>query len=291
MTSKTKLPSTLVVGSDGLVGHTLINFLRKTGRNVLGTTRRSDCVNDQNFFLDLSKNVEYWKSPLNVQTAVVCAGITRIEACQNTPEESKKVNVDGISMLIKNLVAAGIFVIYLSTNQVFDGSKPYRMPDDALCPITEYGRQKAEAESFLHTLKDNVAIVRFSKILSTKDPLFEQWKTSLKKGEVIYPFWDMVLAPVPLDFVIKVLQLVIDKHLSGVLQVSGGYDLSYAEAAYLSAKYMKVESSLIQPISAYITNRFKETLPTHTTLNCDRLKREFKILPPDVRWTIQKMFS
>jgi hypothetical protein len=46
------------------------------------------------------------------------------------------------------------------TNLVFDGSVPCRNAHDAACPVTEYGRQKAEAEKQLLALGNMAAVVR-----------------------------------------------------------------------------------------------------------------------------------
>lgn len=139
-------PHYLVVGADGMVGNALITRLRQPGLCVLGTTRRRDTVSEKCLHLNLADNTQQWRPPRPVDMAFLCAGETRIQACKNNPAESAKINVEGISQLAKNLQREGTFVIYLSTNQVFDGSVPFRSPHDPCCPITEYGRQKAEAE-------------------------------------------------------------------------------------------------------------------------------------------------
>jgi dTDP-4-dehydrorhamnose reductase len=287
---KSKCSNILVVGADGLVGNALIKHLQDLETSVIATTRRPERVNKENLFLDLQSDLGDWKFPPHVAAAVVCAGATRIEACQNYPAESRKVNVNGTLALINRLVSEGIFVIYLSTNQVFDGSISHRMPDDVPCPITEYGRQKAETETLICSLKRDTSIIRFSKILSLKDPLFESWKVSMRKAEVIHPFSDMFLAPVPVDFVVRVIESVIMMRLTGILQVSGSYDLSYEQAAYLGAEQMHTDTAIIKAISAHQTGRFKESLPKHTTLNCDRIEK-LGLIPPDVRETIQRCFS
>jgi dTDP-4-dehydrorhamnose reductase len=191
---------------------------------------------------------------------------------------------------VKNLVAGGAFVIYLSTNQVFDGSVPHRLPDDPLSPVTEYGRQKAEAERQIRQHGDSVAVVRFTKILEPSPLLFSAWVESLKNGESIQPFSDMVLSPIPLSCAVSVLRLVADQRLPGILQVSGESDVSYAEAARLAVKLVKADPSLVKPIKASESARFIEPLPKHTTLNTDRLKSTLGIIPPGVRWTIERAF-
>ena len=132
-------PLYLIVGADSMVGSALITRLRQTGARVLGTTRRRENVSEECLHLDLADNVQQWRPPQPVDVAILCAGVTALQACKNNPTESAKINVAGLTQLARNLFRDGAFVIYLSTNQVFDGSVPFRSAHDPRCPVTEYG--------------------------------------------------------------------------------------------------------------------------------------------------------
>jgi dTDP-4-dehydrorhamnose reductase len=284
------VPVTLIIGSDSLVGGALMAYLQKAGVPVMGTTRRREAVDKTHPYLDLAHDADAWQYPQPVDVAIICAGVTKREACRQEPARSAEVNVKGAAAIVKNLVAKGTFVIYLSSDQVFDGSVPYRLPDDPYSPVTEYGRQKAEAERQVSRWGDSTAIVRFSKILEPEPPLFIEWVKSLKQGRTIHPFADIPLAPVPLPCAISVLRLMADRRLPGILQVSGERDISYAEAARMGARLLKVNPDLVQPVKACELGRFTEPLPAHTTLNIDRLRSALGIIPPEVRWTVETAF-
>lgn len=278
---------TLVVGSDGLIGKALMAHLKCAGSRVLGTTRRYEQVDDIHLYLDLAKNVNDWQCPFPVKVAVVCAGVTNLETCRRDPIASAAVNVEGVPALVKNLVNSGAFVIYLSTNQVFDGTVPYRKTDDPLLPITEYGRQKAEAERRISAFGDSVAIVRLTKVLCPDYALFSSWIEAMKKGNLLQPFSDMVIAPIPLSCVVSVIRLLADRRSSGIFHVSGERDISYAEAAFLGAELLGADSFLIQPVNA---SQLGHSVPAHTTLNTDSLRVALGIEPPDVTWTVKMAY-
>ncbi len=283
--------SILIVGSDSFVGRALMAYLQQSGEPVLGTTRRHETVDEAHLYLNLAEGLGEWQCPQPVAIAIVCAGVTKLEACQRDPVTTARVNVQATTALVKKLVTKGVFVIYLSTNQVFDGAKPHRLPDDPVSPVTVYGRQKAEAERQISQWGDSVAIVRFTKILEPKPPLFIEWAESLKHGKIIHPFSDMFMAPIPLSCAVSVLRLVADRRLPGTLQVSGESDVSYAEAALLGTRLLKADPNRVQPVKASESGRFTEPLPTHTTLNIDRLKSALGITPPVIRWTIETAFE
>jgi len=282
---------TLVVGSDSLIGAALIVELRKTGQRVVGTTRRQETVDESNLHLDLSPDPAEWNCPWPVSVAVLCAGVTSIETCRRKPATTARVNVDGISALAKSLATQGAFVVYLSTNQVFDGSEAGRRADDPTSPVTEYGRQKAEAEGHISRLVGSISIVRLTKVLHPDTPLFSRWRDALDQGDPVQPFSDMYMAPVPLDLVVTVLRLVCERRLEGVLQVSGNRDVSYAEAALVGARMLGADEGLVEPVRSRDRSGGVEPNPRHTTLNTDSVESTLGIAPPDVRETIEMAFG
>lgn len=257
----------------------------------MGTTRRLDSVGKSMVYLDLAADVENWICPMPITVAYLCAGLNNLESCRKNPRESASVNVHGIAALADLLVGNGAFVIYLSTNQVFDGSVPHHLPDEPVSPVTEYGRQKAEVERQISQWGDCAAIVRLTKIIESPFPLFSRWADSLEKEKVISPFVDMSMAPVPLNCGISILRIVADLRLPGILQVSGEEDISYAEAACLGARLLGFDVGLVKPITVLESGNYIEPVPANTTLNIDRLKHILGIVPPDVRWTIMQAFK
>jgi dTDP-4-dehydrorhamnose reductase len=284
-------PVHLVIGADGLVGGALVRRLRDSGQPVAATTRRRANVTEDRIYLDLTEPPDNWTFPWPIGVATICAGITKAQACKDDPRATGAVNNQGMTSLIAALAAAGAFVIFLSTNQVFDGSKPFQVPHASLSPITEYGRQKAEVERRMMQYDERAAIVRFAKILGPQPALIPTWVGQLSKGEPIHPFSDMTMAPIPLSCAVTVLSLVAEFRFSGIFQLSGQEDITYADAACLGAKILGLDSTLIQPVTGAQSGTYTEPIPSYTSLSIDRLRSTFGIVPPDARWTIETAFA
>ena len=281
----------LVVGSDCPIGKLLVTRWQTAGRKVLGTTRRRELVGANTLYLDLTEDLETWQCPPNVRVAILCAGISKLEICRQDPNGSFRVNVTGIVTLARKLSEQGVFIVYPSTNHVFDGSIPLRKPEESTCPVTEYGVQKAEAEKQLLRLGDSVAVVRTAKIIGPEQSLFAKWAESLRRGQEIHPFSDMRLAPVPLSLAASVLHRVTEQRLPGVLQLSGDRDISYEEAARIGARVLGASEKLIQPILAAEAQIGPDPLFAHTTLNMDLLKTKLGVVPPEAYATVAAAFS
>lgn len=283
-------PSILVAGADSMIGAALIAELEATGWPVTGTGRRAK-RDDKTLELDLADDMAHWESPARVDVLVICAGVTGMGECADDPEGSRKVNVDGISALAENFVAKGSFVIHLSSNQVFDGRRPFPPVDAAVSPITEYGRQKAEAERRILTLKNSVAILRMTKVLGQHDKLFETWLALLRKGEPIRPFSDVNFSPVPLKFVVSVLKTMAKLRPAGLFHLSGDKDVSYEYAARMAARMAGAKGELVRPLTAQSAEAYSEPQPKNTALDGASLVSFFGEAPPPVNQTLRAAFT
>jgi dTDP-4-dehydrorhamnose reductase len=119
--------------------------------------------------------------------------------------------------------------------------------------------------------------------------LLKEWQRALNNGEVIHPFKDMVISPVPLNFVVTGLKRIIELRLPGIVQISGEKDITYADAAYYVADKIGARKHLVQPVNSLEAGIPAESAPSHTTLDTSRLRAELGLDPPDVWTTIDSM--
>ncbi|MCG8605170.1 sugar nucleotide-binding protein, partial [bacterium] len=163
--------ATLVVGGDSVIGKALVEKLRLAGETVLATTRRHEIVSESRPYLDLSTNDTRWQPAVPISKAFLCAATTSLKACELEPKKSRRTNVDHTVAVTRQLSQTGAFVVFISSNLVYDGARPYREANEPTCPTVEYGKQKAAAEEQLLQL-DRLAVVRCTKVLQSPFPLF-----------------------------------------------------------------------------------------------------------------------
>jgi dTDP-4-dehydrorhamnose reductase len=190
------------------------------------------------------------------------------------------VNVHGAAIVARALVAAGAFVVFLSTNQVFDGTRPQVPADAPTCPLNAYGRQKAAAEREVLAFAPCVAVVRLTKVVVGDREIFYDWQKALSAGDTIEAFTDMVLAPIPLDFTVSALAEIGRARRGGIWQISGPADIPYVEAARLIAHRVGQPENRVRAISARERGFPAHLTPRHTTLDTSRLQRELALTPP-----------
>jgi dTDP-4-dehydrorhamnose reductase len=281
----------LVIGADGVIGNALSQSLKRSGKNVLETSRRKEALSNERIFLDFEENISLSGIPDKVSVAFFCVAFNSLEYCRREPAKTALVNVDNTVKLAKELVKAGTFVVFLSTNLVYDGSVPFTKADTPVSPQTEHGRQKAEAERQLLVLGNLTSVIRLTKIFGPDMRLIQEWILALQNNKVIHPFSDKVVSPLPLSFAIEVFCRMAEKKLSGIVQVSGDRDVTYAQLAYRVAERMGVNRNLIRPISARESGLELEHLPQNTTLDATRLVEELKMKVPAVLPNIDLMID
>lgn len=275
----------LILGIDSFIGATLKIYLESKGIEVWGTTRRTANIGPKTLYLDLSADIKSWIIPSKCfKAAVFCCGVTSIKDCGLNPESSRKVNLDSTIYLANRLAKEGIFIIFLSSNKVFDGTVPWTPPNHKLTPTTEYGLQKSIAENEILKLGEQSAIVRFTKIVTPKMPLIQNWIDHLRNSRKIYPYSNMVISPIPVEFVIQVLDILLEKKISGITQVSAKFDISYEKIAYYLAYLMNIEDGLIDPIVCTEGSN-------NSTLDIGRLQQDFGMEPPSILNTLNNLLS
>jgi dTDP-4-dehydrorhamnose reductase len=272
--------SILVVGADGLIGRALACRFAGEGRSMVQTALIPRPGAEM---LDLARNAATWRPSQPISVAYLCAARTSLDYCRKHPVESRAVNVTGTVAVAEMLAAQGTQVVFLSSNLVLDGSTALAKTDASTRPQTEYGRQKAEVEHEL-LARPGVCVVRLTKVLGPNSPLLVKWATALRAGQIVRPFADMVMAPVPLTFAVAALCGVGAAHLTGIVQVSGTQDISYEQAARYIAQRVGAKQEQVQPVLAADSDLGLEHVPTYSTLDTTRLLAELQLAPPEP-WT------
>jgi len=164
----------LLVGGDSEIGAATYLHLKAAGRIAAATTRRRQLAGPDRPLLDLAADLSSWAPAPETSAACIFAATARLADCAADPAGSATINVLQTLTLAERLTARNIYVLFLSSNQVFDGSVPHVRADAPTCPLSEYGRQKARAEAVLRERMLGgapIGILRLAKVVSANMPL------------------------------------------------------------------------------------------------------------------------
>jgi dTDP-4-dehydrorhamnose reductase len=135
---------TVVTGAGGMLGRAVVE--RFASRHEVVPQRRADCD-----LADLRATVR-WIGAQRPQIIVHGAAWTDVDGCEGDPERAFRDNAWATRNVALAAQLAGAAVCYVSTDYVFDGTKPSPyVEDDAPAPANVYGASKRAGE--LHVLR------------------------------------------------------------------------------------------------------------------------------------------
>src|SRR3569833_1882207 len=149
-------PRILVTGANGQVGWELMRRADKFGVTALGTDSKTLDITDPHAVAAMIQ-------PGAFDVVVNAAAYTAVDKAESEPEKAYAVNRDGAAYLAQACAKAGIPLIHISTDYVFDGTKqgPY-VEDDPINPINVYGASKAAGEQAIREHLEQHLILRTS---------------------------------------------------------------------------------------------------------------------------------
>jgi dTDP-4-dehydrorhamnose reductase len=148
--------SILIAGRNGRVARDLIEAADGLGLEVTALGRPDLDLNDR----DCVARVVEAVAPRAIVNA---AGQVVVDEAERDPQRAFAINCDGAAHLAAAAARAGIPLLHLSSDYVFDGAKmePYR-EDDPVAPLSVYGRSKAAGEQAVLAAHPGAIVVRTS---------------------------------------------------------------------------------------------------------------------------------
>ena len=164
----------LITGGAGQVGIELARQSWPADVELLMPTRDA---------LDIgsAESVSAWFAAHDVAAVINCAAYTAVDKAEIEPEAAFLANATGPKLLAKASAKAGIPIIHVSTDYVFDGVKDGAYGEgDPVAPLGVYGASKLEGERAIATANPRAVILRTAWVLSSHRANF--LKTMLRAG-------------------------------------------------------------------------------------------------------------
>jgi dTDP-4-dehydrorhamnose reductase len=166
----------LVFGHSGQVATALREAALPAGWSVRTVGRAEADITD-------ADAVESIVASSGADLVINAAAYTAVDRAESEPEIAFAVNRDGAAHVAKSSARAGLPLIHISTDYVFDGKtagRAYR-ESDPVNPLSAYGVSKASGENAVRKMAPRHAIVRTSWIYGPHGHNFV--RTMLKFGE------------------------------------------------------------------------------------------------------------
>jgi dTDP-4-dehydrorhamnose reductase len=233
----------LILGSSGLLGLHLINYLKKYHKNFqINIFKRSNIYNFNN-----NKFCARFLKKNSFDYIINLSAITDIDFCKNNKKLTKSVNYEIVNLICKNILKYNLkcHLIHISTDQIY--KKYINNFEEKFNIINYYSRTKILAEK--ECLKVNSTIIRtnfFGNSLNNKRLSFTDWiYYNLKKNSKIYVATDILFSPVRIKTLCKIIHLCILRKKIGIFNVGSNKGFSKYNFAIYFAKLLKMNKNLI----------------------------------------------
>lgn len=280
----------LVTGTNGQLGHDVVNELIQRGHTAFGSGRYSKGGDTSEYAslyiqMDITDEVSVHTilHTLKPDAVIHCAAWTAVDEAEEKTAIAFAVNSSGT----KNIAAAcreiGCKMMYISTDYVFDGLgvKPWQPDCIDYHPLNIYGKSKLEGEKAVSALVKRYFIVRTSWVFGSNGSNFVKTILNIgRKNPTLRVVNDQIGRPTYTCDLAKLLVDMIESEKYGYYHASNeGEYISWYDFACEIICRARLKAAVV-PVSTTEYGQSKALRPANSRLDTSKLERAgFNPLP------------
>jgi len=224
----------LVTGALGMLGHDVARAGERAGHELVLVDLPELDITDEAAVAALLEELN--ARPGGLDGVVNCAAWTDVDGAQEKADAARAVNADGAGVLARGAAAAGVPLVHVSTDYVFDGSAPLDeagnprayLERDQTGPQSVYGITKLEGERQVLAASRRHAVARTAWLYGVDGANFpatmlrlaaERDAVQVVTDQVGSPTWSGHLAPALLG--------LLERGVAGIVHLTGGGHVSW----------------------------------------------------------------
>jgi dTDP-4-dehydrorhamnose reductase len=181
-----------------------------------------------------------------------CAALASIEECEKRPEHARRLNVEVPRLLAVHAARAGVPLVHISTDAVFEGARglhAHRETDEP-SPLSIYARTKKDAERAVLDAYPQALVARvnfYGWSPSGRRSLAEYFTTSLAQGTPTPGFTDVTVSTLYVGDLVDALVELVDVQATGIVNVTSSQAITKFDFGRLIATGLGVDPGLVVP--------------------------------------------
>ena len=252
-----------ILGGRGMLGCDLALACQRQGFNAV--------VYDLPEF-DITNPAHLQQVVSSAQVIVNCAAYTNVDGAESEPELAYKVNAEAVGRLGALAKKAGLWLLHISTDFVFDGklNRPY-LETDQPNPINVYGKSKLAGEQLLVESGGNFCIMRIQWTYGLHGNNFvTKLIQRAKAGQGLRVVDDQIGSPTATTEVAKTIcKLLFSKPVGIFHFASSGYVSRYKMARFIFDQLSMDVELLPCKSSDYLTAAAR---PLNSRFDCGKIR-------------------
>lgn len=249
------LPNAFITGGSGLLGLNILLHRPECYQfTALENKREIKLFNIKTTRTDLTnlKSIEDTLKFCKPKLIWHAAGMTNVDDCEKYPNKANLINGVFPGNVAKVSHELGVKFVYISTDQLFDGTKSFCEEKEDTNPVNEYGSSKALGEKLVLKYNPEAIIARcnfFGWGPSYKRSFSDFILDNLSKGKPIRLADDIFYTPALAQNLIGTIFDLVNRDASGIFNLAGSERLSKFEFGFKMAEIFGLKTSLINRVS------------------------------------------
>jgi len=237
-----------VTGGSGLLGYRIAELALEKGYEVYSGYCHNKPLAGEAVKIDLSDPASAFEVTREVKPDVVMhtAALTDVDMCEKEKELAFKINVEGTKAIAEAARKLNSFLIYVSTDYVFDGNKGMYRENDETNPVNYYGYTKLLGERYCDCIA-RTCVIYGAKPASGKVNFVLWLIDKLRNGEKVRITTDQYITPTLNTNLARMMLEIAEKELKGVFHLAGATRVSRFEFAKAVADVFDLDKTLIMP--------------------------------------------
>ncbi|MCL4559657.1 MAG: SDR family oxidoreductase [Chloroflexi bacterium] len=286
----------LVTGASGLLGLHL--SWAAAGRYEVTGVTHANSLRDTPFEIisaDLAQPdaVDRLLEQTEPEALVNCAALAYPDRCEDDPGRSYRLNAEFPGWLAAAARRAGIYLMHISTDAVFDGYRGGYREEDAPHPRNTYARHKLVGEQAVASAYPDALIARvifYGWSISGKRSLAEWFHNNLIAGNPMRGFTDAIFCPLAAGDLAGLLLQMLECRLSGIYHVASAESISKYAFGVEIARRFGLDETLISPASV-ADSGLKAARAADLALCVDKLTQALGAPMPDQNQGLDRFYT
>ena len=272
----------LVTGSAGSVGKQVVKDLTQSYTDVFSCYHKLKPESGIATPLDLTDTEKIIQVTETIKPDVIIhlAAMTNVDQCEIEQEMALQINAKSTSVLAEQAAKHDAFLVYVSTDYVFDGENGMKKETDAPNPVGFYGKSKLEGEIAIRELASKWCIARTSTpygVNAAKSfPLFVA--ENLQARKEISVIIDQYTSPTYIPNLSMMLIEISLRTMQGIFHLAGATRISRYDMALVVAEKLGLNKNLIKPANMTQMN-WKAKRPKDSSLDVSKAASILKEKP------------
>jgi len=284
----------LVTGAAGLVGNQLVNDLSKSNE-VFSCYNQSQPEFGTPMKMDLQNHEMISNVLLETEPDVVIhlGAMTGVDSCEKEESMAFDINTKATQIIAQQCSILDKFLIYVSTDYVFDGNSSMYYEDASPNPLSIYGKSKLGGEKMVQEFSTNWCIARTSTpfgIHPTKKS-FPIWIIeNVKQKKQVNIVTDQITSPTYVPNLSQMLMEISKKNINGIIHTSGATSISRYKMAELIFEKFDLDKTLLKGVSSDEMNWIAKR-PKNSTLNTSMANLVLDKKPQSIEHSLNQFFD